>query len=212
MRGGGPGFRGLRERWWPVPPGARGWSLAQHGHRPQVFGSPGCAGVVPSIAATQPRRSRFPRVRGGGPLPDAELLTQLAVPPGARGWSQRLHSHPGPAAGSPGCAGVVPSYERPAHIQQWFPRVRGGGPGPRFAPDGTRAVPPGARGWSPNTSTSVITELGSPGCAGVVPRARSAGFRRPGFPRVRGGGPYDEAAGVSFVSVPPGARGWSQVQ
>ena len=68
VRGGGPlkVWKERRAGW--VPPGARGWSRVSWKRGKCSPGSPGCAGVVPGSDCRRPSPSRFPRVRGGGPL------------------------------------------------------------------------------------------------------------------------------------------------
>jgi hypothetical protein len=85
----------------------------------------------------------------------------------ARGWPCRLQRLRWYLSGSPARAGMIPSVSHPASSAQWFPRLRGDGPGlhakrvrqsefPRLRGDGpsmclnfagSHWVPPPARGW-----------------------------------------------------------------
>jgi len=192
-----------------VPPPARGWSSVLRRSARRGAGSPACAGMVLLASPTWTIRSRFPRLRGDGPVRLEATTRYSVVPPPARGWSPTSDLSRGGHDGSPACAGMVHQADRTALSAAGFPRLRGDGPDPRRTGKTLRMVPPPARGWS--LCFLEVNELrtGSPACAGMVRQHRLPVAVRCRFPRLRGDGPAAPPTCTSSPGVPPPARGWS---
>ena len=187
-RGGGP----FPASWRPHPavsaPHARGWSgdVRSRVRRPGV--RPARAGVVLQVALEHPRAPVRParagvvrvalplfivflgppRTRGGGPFPNAHVLSIDGSAPHARGWSD------------PDFAGRDVEGVHPA---------RGSGPWYFHASNSVMAFASHARGWSGEDADAVAQAGVRPARAGVFRTRSQCCPRTPRPPRTRGGGP-----------------------
>ncbi len=192
-----------------VPPPARGWSPWASRSPRSGAGSPACAGMVPRRPAPHSHRPRFPRLRGDGPPRFEGAVAGTPVPPPARGWSRWRANATATGCGSPACAGMVPYGVGRIDYAAGFPRLRGDGPVGRLTKTEGGPVPPPARGWSPIGMLLASACVGSPACAGMVPRPARREISTNRFPRLRGDGPLSNRMSWFPTVVPPPARGWS---
>jgi hypothetical protein len=174
VRGDGPCDVDVRVVEDAAPPRARGWSPIDCAGRFLLRGSPACAGMVPTSTGPRSRRRWLPRVRGDGPFPPYDTVFECQAPPRARGWSRQPGDYDGRDGGSPACAGMVPMKSLSRRAMVWLPRVRGDGPSIPWARCESERAPPRARGWSPQDYDDDTRQVGSPACAGMVPRTRLA--------------------------------------
>ena len=148
-------------------------------------------------------------MRGDGPHAYALGQTGTAAPPHARGWSRRPDLREQLRAGSPACAGMVPSTRAARRRCLRLPRMRGDGPCRALLRLFRPMAPPHARGWSLDPGLRHHRGDGSPACAGMVPRRQGGLMKYPRLPRMRGDGPACGHAVQFEAGAPPHARGWS---
>ncbi len=157
-------------------------------------------------------RLRFPRPRGDGPCEVARRSELSSVSPPTRGWTSSWSANMEPSPGFPAHAGMDPRADARRHRAFRFPRPRGDGPCHGLVNCEMLTVSPPTRGWTRLLRRLSSGGLGFPAHAGMD-RRRSRRIRpRPGFPRPRGDGPFQEWLDANPNLVSPPTRGWTAVQ
>ena len=127
--------------------------------------------------------TRFPRMRGDGPLASNVSTGDSMFPPHARGWTRHERYFSASVSVSPACAGMDLAKDIGFRLDGGFPRMRGDGPDLMMMPARVAMFPPHAR-----------------------PRRLRRSVR---FPRMRGDGPCGLSCARCRPAFPPHARGWT---
>ena len=192
-----PRTRGDGPRWWEptrfghqASPHTRGWTPeGRHGARPGR-GFPAHAGMDRTRRGRAPRRSRLPRTRGDGPLPNRRAEFAAEASPHTRGWTLIAHRHGSLECGFPAHAGMDPGRRR---------RVLRGGP-----------ASPHTRGWTLHGLDKLVATVGFPAHAGMDPPGVTSERIRSRLPRTRGDGPDTVYEATAFRQASPHTRGWTR--
>ena len=209
VRGDGPRIAYILARKPTISPRARGWTCACYLDGAVTRDFPACAGMDPQTAKIASAGEGFPRVRGDGPLPFLRASRCFGISPRARGWTLRDRGANRSLRDFPACAGM--DLDSPVHVV-WgtrFPRVRGDGPSHARLIVTGRPISPRARGWTLLLDQPANHDGDFPACAGMDPLASKIRHSTPGFPRVRGDGPYPQGRPRGEVPISPRARGWT---
>ena len=175
-------------------------------------GSPAHAGMDPACRTSSTRRSGLPRTRGDGPQIHVLQLGMEAAPPHTRGWTPVGASRRAWRRGSPAHAGMDRVLSDAPRVGTGLPRTRGDGPRSLESRRRRRAAPPHTRGWTPSSSSSFPSRIGSPAHAGMDPSSNTTGRTATWLPRTRGDGPSTVSVSLCVMLAPPHTRGWTRVE
>ena len=178
---------GSRQHQCEVPPRARGRVVVHTIHSRVLGNTPACAGEE-----RDHRRFR--------PL-------DLEIPPRARGRASGGRGCWRGSGNTPACAGKSHASATHSTDPQKYPRVRG--EEPPWERDGAAGleIPPRARGRAlPGVSRSRIAG-NTPACAGKSTPPAKTGQHPRKYPRVRGEEEIPKGGTLSYMEIPPRARG-----
>ena len=161
-----------------VSPPTRGWTHGRHLVDAHLLGFPAHAGMDPVAMDQRRANAGFPRPRGDGPLPGADLVSGDVVSPPTRGWTVRRVLDRSVRAGFPAHAGMDLLSFAVASLLAGFPRPRGDGPQGFSTSRQQSAVSPPTRGWTPRSSHIPWTRGGFPAHAGMDPPCAEPAPRR----------------------------------
>ena len=155
-----------------LPPHARGCTPHQVTPTLPAGASPARAGMYRAVDGPHGLGDGFPRTRGDVPIYAPRCSISAALPPHARGCTDKCPTPIPRIRASPARAGMYPRSWRRRAWRCGFPRTRGDVPcrAPRSAP--SAPLPPHARGCTSEGGAASLLIDASPARAGMYPRCK----------------------------------------